>query len=242
VFTSLLAWLAFREHRDRRIVLGFLAITAGAAVLALAPGEPGAPAWGPVALVLSACLMWGLDNNLTRRVALGDPVQLAAAKGLIAGLTNSVAALILGARLSAAAELAFIGIVGLLGYGLSLVMFVYALRELGTARTSAYFSVAPFIGAAVAVPLLGEPLTPALIVAGALMGAGVWLHVTERHSHDHEHGGLGHDHVHAHDVHHDHHDGDVPAGPHRHWHVHGPVRHRHPHFPDPHHRHDHPGR
>lgn len=241
LFTSVLAWVAFREHWDRRIVLGFLAITAGAVVLAVAPGKLQPAHVLPIALVLSACLMWGIDNNLTRKVALGDPVQVAAVKGLVAGLTNTVLALTFGAQLPPTSSLASIGLLGVLGYGLSLALFIYALRELGTARSSAYFSVAPFVGAACAVLLLAEPLSWALIVAGVLMSAGVWLHVTERHAHDHEHPALEHEHVHTHDVHHDHHDDDAQDAPHSHRHVHAAMRHGHPHFPDAHHRHDHSG-
>jgi drug/metabolite transporter (DMT)-like permease len=239
VFTSVLAWVAFHEHFDRRILLGFLAITAGALALALAPGGLQSGQFIPIALILAACFAWGIDNNLTRRIALADPIQIAATKGLVAGLTNTVLALLLGAQLPPLAETATAGAVGLLGYGVSLVLFVYALRELGTARTSAYFSVAPFVGAAVAVVLLGEPVTGALLLAGALMALGVWLHVTESHSHEHRHAAIEHEHVHEHDDHHDHHGEGAQAPSHSHRHAHTQLRHRHAHFPDAHHRHDH---
>jgi drug/metabolite transporter (DMT)-like permease len=241
LFTSLLAWIAFREHYDRRIVLGFLAIAGGAITLALAPGSPQSAPLLPVVLVLTACLAWGVDNNLTRVIALADPIQVAAAKGLVAGLTNTILAVTLGAQLPATAVSVLAGVVGFVGYGLSLALFVYALRELGTSRTSAYFSVAPFVGALVAVLILGEPFTGALMIAGALMGWGVWLHVTEHHLHDHDHHSLEHEHAHDHDEHHDHQHGDdvVPQGSHTHRHTHAPLRHRHAHFPDAHHRHDH---
>jgi hypothetical protein len=131
--------------------------------------------------------------------------------------------------------------VGLFAYGVSLALFVVALRHLGTARTGAYFSVAPFFGAALAVPLLGEPVGPRLLVAGALMALGVWLHLTEHHGHEHTHAALEHDHEHEHDAHHQHaHDQPVPPGHrHSHRHRHEPLAHEHAHFPDAHHRHDH---
>jgi len=240
LFTSLLAWIAFREHYDRRIVLGFLAIAGGAVTLALVPGSPQSAPLVPAVLILAACLAWGIDNNLTRVIALADPIQIAAAKGLVAGLTNTILAVSLGAQLPTPAGSVLAGSVGFVGYGLSLALFVYALRELGTSRTSAYFSVAPFVGALVAVLLLDEPFTVALMIAGALMGLGVWLHVTERHLHDHEHDVMEHEHAHEHDEHHDHHHGEVvPPGSHTHRHTHQPLRHQHPHFPDAHHRHDH---
>ena len=240
LFTSLLAWVVFREHYDRRIVIGFIAIAGGAVTLAMAPGSPQSAALVPTLLVLAACLGWGIDNNLTRVISLADPLQIAAAKGLVAGLTNTVLALGMGAQLPPLKVVALAGTVGFLGYGLSLVLFVYALRELGTSRTSAYFSVAPFVGAILAVLVLGEPFTVALVLAGALMGWGVWLHVTERHLHDHDHEAIEHEHAHVHDEHHDHrHDDGAPQGPHAHRHTHTPLRHQHPHFPDAHHRHDH---
>ena len=129
----------------------------------------------------------------------------------------------------------------MLGYGTSLVLFVLALRHVGTSRTGAYFSTAPFIGAVAAILVLREPATPRLFVAAGLMGVGVWLHLTESHDHEHAHEGLAHEHAHHHDEHHQHaHEAGVPAGePHSHRHVHAPLRHKHPHYPDLHHRHDH---
>ncbi len=123
--------------------------------------------------------------------------------------------------------------------GVSLVLFVLALRHLGTARTGAYFSMAPFIGAAIAIPLLHEALTTQLLGAGALMAFGLWMHLSERRDHEHSHDVLEHAHAHLHDEHHHHgHDGPV-LEPHSHWHRHEPMRHRHTHYPDLHHRHGH---
>jgi hypothetical protein len=134
-------------------------------------------------------------------------------------------------------------LVGLLGYGISLVLFVLALRGLGTARTGAYFAIAPFIGVVVALVLLGEPTSPTFWLAGALMAGGVWLHLTERHGHDHGHAPLTHQHPHSHDPHHQHdHDADADGAgqePHDHRHTHVSMRHTHPHFPDIHHPHRH---
>ena len=238
VFTALLAWVAFKENADRRIVLGMLAIVAGAVVLSWPHGSVEA-SW-PALAVLGACLCWAIDNNLTRRVSLADPLQIAAIKGVGAGVTNvGLAVVVLGAPHPPAATVAVAGIVGLLGYGISLVAFVVGLRELGTARTGAYFSTAPFVGAAVSVLLPGESVTPRLVAAAALMGAGLWLHLSERHEHDHHHAPLEHEHAHEHDEHHHHHAGDDPAGVHVHPHRHEPMTHRHPHYPDAHHRHGH---
>lgn len=239
VFTALLAWFVFKENFDRRIALGMLAIVAGALVLSW-PGDAefGTP-W-PALAVLGACLAWGIDNNLTRKVSLADATWVAMVKGLAAGTVNLVIALTLGASLPQPGVLAGSAVLGFFAYGISLTLFVVALRYLGTARTGAYFSVAPFFGAMLAVSLLGEAITPGLLVAGALMALGVWLHLSERHGHPHVHEAMEHEHEHGHDAHHAHH-APAEAQPERHTHRHRhvPMSHAHEHFPDEHHRHSH---
>ncbi|MGB6308577.1 MAG: DMT family transporter [Steroidobacteraceae bacterium] len=239
--TALLAWVVFKENADRRIVAGMIAIVAGGIVLSW-PREAGHPGqWIGPAAVAFACLCWAIDNNLTRKVSGSDAVFIAAAKGLLAGVVNCSLALAMGARLPSLPVLAPTLIVGFLGYGVSLVLFVLALRGLGSARTGAYFSTAPFLGAAIALAFFGESLSWPFCVAVVLMGIGVWIHLTESHAHDHRHEPLRHDHRHSHDAHHQHqHDFQWSgAEPHSHEHVHAPIRHSHPHFPDIHHRHDH---
>jgi drug/metabolite transporter (DMT)-like permease len=191
--------------------------------------------WGAIAIV-SACLAWGVDNNLTRKVSAGDPVQIAGAKGLIAGVVNVIFALATGATMPGFLTVILSAVVGLLGYGVSLTLFVLALRHLGTARTGAYFSLAPFVGAVISLLVLDESLTVSFVVAVTLMGMGVWLHLTEWHGHEHRHKPLEHDHRHAHDEHHQHGHGEES---HSHRHSHGEVLHSHPHYPDIHHRHGH---
>jgi drug/metabolite transporter (DMT)-like permease len=192
-------------------------------------------------LIAGACLCWGIDNNLTRKLSSSDPVQIAMLKGLVAGAVNLALALSQGAALPSGGTIAVVGVVGFLGYGVSLALFVLGLRYLGTARTSAYFSLAPFVGAVLAVAMLGEPLSMHLLVAGGLMGFGLWLHLAERHEHEHVHEPMEHEHRHRHDEHHQHaHSASNPPGePHTHWHRHVRLVHRHPHYPDLHHRHGH---
>ncbi len=245
VLTALLAWIVFRENAGRRVVLGMVAIVAGGVVLAWPAGELAVSNWlGPL-LIATACLCWAIDNNLTRKVSATDALFIAGSKGLIAGIVNVALAIALGARLPGTGHVSAALLVGLLGYGISLVMFVLALRELGTARTGAYFSTAPFIGAAMAVVVFGEPTTPAFWLACVFMAFGVWLHLTERHEHAHTHEPLEHVHMHVHDQHHRHeHEGDQDSQasskkPHSHWHRHEALTHKHPHFPDIHHRHGH---
>jgi drug/metabolite transporter (DMT)-like permease len=240
VFTALLAWFAFRENFDRRIALGMALIVAGAVLLSW-PGEMRLGAALPALAVLGACLAWAIDNNLTRKIALIDATYIAMVKGLVAGAVNLLLALLAGSALPSAGIVVSALLLGFLSYGLSLVLFVLALRHLGTARTGAYFSTAPFAGAALAVPLLGEALAGRLLAAGALMGAGVWLHITERHEHSHRHDRIRHAHDHTHDAHHLHAHEFAWDGsePHTHEHEHEPVLHAHPHYPDSHHRHEH---
>jgi drug/metabolite transporter (DMT)-like permease len=235
--TMAIAWVVFRENVDRRLMLGAFAILAGAAILAWNGTGVRIDAGG--AFIAVACLAWGIDNNLTRKLSLADPVITAAIKGIAAGSTNVALAMVLGAHLPTPTTIAAAAAVGFLGVGVSLVLFMLALRNLGAARTGAYFSLAPFIGAIIAVVLLGEPLTIQLIAAGMLMMVGLWLHLAERHEHEHLHDALAHEHVHVHDEHHQHeHDGLVTE-PHSHWHRHAPLRHGHAHYPDLHHRHTH---
>ena len=240
VFTALLAWFVFKENFDTRIAWGMALISGGALVLSWA-GKPVVGGRLGALAIAGACLAWAADNNLTRKVSAADPVQIALLKGLCAGSVNTVLGLLLGAKLPTLGTLVAAGIIGLLGYGVSLTLFVLALRHLGAARTGAYFSLAPFVGATVSLSLLGEPFGMGLSVAAALMGCGVWLHLTERHGHAHSHEPMEHEHRHTHDEHHQHaHRQDDPPGePHSHGHRHEPLTHSHPHYPDLHHQHPH---
>ena len=241
VFTALLAWFVFRENFDRRIALGMLLIVAGAVAIAW-PREAAAGALLPSLAVMGACLAWAVDNNLTRKVALADATFVAMAKGLAAGVVNvALAMAVAGAHWPRAGIVGATMAIGLASYGVSLTLFVLALRGLGTARTGAYFSIAPFAGAVIAFALLGEALTVQLAIGGVLMAAGVWLHLTEHHEHRHTHAPAVHTHEHEHDAHHRHEHGpDDPAGKrHTHEHEHARMAHSHAHYPDSHHRHEH---
>ena len=239
VFTALLAWFAFKENFDRRIALGMGAIILGAIVLSWS-GEARFIGLWPILAVLGACFAWGIDNNLTRKISLTDATWIASVKGLVSGAVNLILAFSVGATLPELPELFGAMIVGLLAYGVSLALFVVGLRHLGTARTGAYFSIAPFFGAMLAL-LMGEPVTIPLLIAGALMALGTWLHLTERHEHQHAHTEIEHDHEHIHDEHHQHeHNTVIDLGAkHSHLHRHKSLTHTHLHYPDTHHQHTH---
>ncbi len=238
VLTAVLAWFVFKENFDRRIAFGMLFIVAGGIILSW-EGKPeiGLP-WGAL-LIAGACLMWAVDNNLTRKVSAVNPLQIAALKGVCAGIVNLIIALIIGVKFPDGFSIVSAGFVGLIGYGISLSFFVLALRYLGTARTGAYFSLAPFVGAIVSIIVLRDSLSVAFISAAVLMMIGVYLHLTEKHEHDHIHSLLEHDHRHIHDEHHRH-DHQIEFSsdkPHNHLHKHEETNHEHDHFPDIHHQH-----
>jgi drug/metabolite transporter (DMT)-like permease len=239
LITVLVAGALFREAIGVRLWLAALVMLSGGLVLAYDPRAP--LAFSPQSLaIVGACFCWALDNNLTRKVAGADPVVTAMTKGLAAGGFNLALGLALGGTLPASVTTAGALALGFAAYGVSLVLFIYALRHLGAARTGAHFSTAPFIGAAIAVPLLGEALTVGLIAATGLMALATWLVLTESHGHEHRHERLAHSHRHVHDEHHQHaHHGNEGPEPHAHEHVHEPMRHTHPHAPDLHHRHGH---
>jgi drug/metabolite transporter (DMT)-like permease len=240
VATALMAWFLFHENFDRRIALGMACLVGGAIVLSWTGHPTVSSIAGPLAIV-GACAAWGLDNNLTRKVSLSDPLRIVELKGFIAGPFNLLLGLWAGGALPPLSTALAAGVVGFLGYGVSLALFVVALRHLGAARTGAYFSTAPFLGTVAAVVALGEPVTVQLLLAGGLMALGVWLHLTERHEHEHVHEPMEHTHPHVHDAHHQHEHAvdDPPGEPHTHRHRHERFVHTHPHTPDSHHRHRH---
>jgi len=240
VATAILAWFVFHENFDCRIALGMACLLVGAAALSWTGTPTVDGIVGPLAIA-GACLAWGLDNNLTRKISLGDPLQIVELKGLIAGPFNLLLGLVIGGAIPTLSASFIAGVVGFFGYGVSLALFVAALRHLGTARTSAYFSTAPFIGSVTAVIAFHDPVTAQLVIAAILMAIGVWLHLTEHHEHEHTHEQIAHAHPHVHNEHHRHtHSAfDPPGEPHTHLHEHDPMRHSHPHVPDMHHLHGH---
>ncbi len=240
VATALIAWFWFHENVDTRVVIGMACIVGGTLLLAWQRTPRLSGMMGPAAIA-AACVMWAIDNNLTRKVSLADPVTTAMIKGLVAGPVNLVLALLVGAAVPSIPPLTIAAFVGFASYGVSLVFYVRALRDLGAGRTAAYFSTAPFIGGIASIIVLHESINARLLGAGALMAVGVWLHLTERHEHEHEHEPLEHAHRHTHDAHHRHAhtSADPPGEPHTHRHVHVRLRHSHAHLPDSHHRHRH---
>jgi drug/metabolite transporter (DMT)-like permease len=240
VLTSIIAWVVFREHYDKRIVTGMLFIVIGGIILSWSPQASVGVSSGSL-FIIAACLCWGIDNNLTRNVSANDAILITTIKSLVAGTTNLIIVLSMGKIFPSFLNMSYGAALGFFGYGLSIVCFVLSLRAIGTSRTGAYFSVAPFAGAVLSLLLFKNELSFQLIFASIFMGLGVWLHLTENHEHNHVHEELNHSHEHVHDEHHQHsHTIDDPKGEkHTHFHSHKKMVHTHSHFPDIHHRHEH---
>lgn len=239
VATTLLAWLIFHENIGRRLWLGKLLIVA-ASVLVVSTGAGALHVSIPGLAVLAACLFWGIDNNLTRELETIPAPLLASLKGWSAGLFNVFMSLVLFRGHVTAFQIIGALLIGALSYGASLVLFIHALREIGSARTSTWFASGPFIGSVLSVILLGERPPGEYWLAALIMVSGVFLLYGEAHRHFHRHDAVAHSHSHEHDEHHHHeHVEGESEEKHEHFHVHEPITHSHVHWPDIHHRHSH---
>ena len=237
--TTLISWLIFKEHIGARVWYGKFLILAGAALIILRSGEEPYLSL-PGLLIVLACIFWGVDNNLTREVEDLPATLLAALKGLGAGLFNTSLALFFNTGKPSWMQVGGALAVGAMSYGLSLVLFVEALRRIGSARTSTFFAVGPFIGSCLSVAMLGERPPPSFGLAALLMAGGVIVLYREKHRHLHTHEEITHNHAHIHDAHHTHpHESADTGKQHTHTHVHEAVTHIHGHWPDIHHRHGH---
>ncbi|HEY4883573.1 MAG TPA: DMT family transporter [Myxococcales bacterium] len=236
-FTIALAVLIFGEHLSRREAGAAAIVVLGGALLGARGGWSGSAA-GAVSIAL-ACLCWAVDNNLSARLALKDPIRVLRIKTLCAGAANLVLALALGGSLPPIATCAAALALGSVSYGASLLLYLRAQRALGAARQAVLFAAAPFAGALASVPLLGDRPSAVDLAAAALMALGIAGLLRARHSHLHTHAPLEHDHLHVHDDHHPHAHQPGVAEPHAHPHKHDAVTHAHPHVSDPHHRHPH---
>ena len=242
-FTVVVAALVFREHVGRYAIAAVVLIVGGAAVLRVEPGQFAADPLG-IGLLGAACLAWALDNNLTQRLSLRDPLAIVRVKTLAAGTINLLLGLVISREgLPALAWCLAAMLLGVCSYGVSVVLDAYALRLVGAAREAAYFASAPFMGALASIVIFHNSLSGYAIAAMAVMATGVALLLREKHGHEHEHLVMSHEHAHTHDEHHQHTHSHaqppLPGQPHSHAHHHTPLRHHHRHAPDVHHRHKH---
>jgi drug/metabolite transporter (DMT)-like permease len=238
-FTLVLARAVLGEFIGRRVLVA-AALIFGAAAL-LAGRQAGAPTGLlGAALVAASTLAWATDNLLSRALADEDPVRVVAWKGLLGSAASAVTALALAEAAPRLAPAAVLVALGALGYGVSLQLYLRAQSLIGAGRTASVFAAGPFVGAALALAGGAPWPGPRFVVAGAMMLAGVWLHVSERHAHAHAHDAVEHEHTHTHDDrHHEHAHEVAPTGPHSHRHRHEAVTHVHEHGEDRDHRHRH---
>lgn len=240
LFTAVLAWRLYGETMDRRVGLAMLFLLAGGMALVLEQGLAGSAQLSGLLAVLLATAAWGVDNTLSRGVSGRDPGQVVLAKSTLGSVATFSLALLFGEPMPTITATAALLAIGATGYGLSLRLYLLAQRAFGAGRTGSVFAFAPFIGALAAFALGSRSGTWMLAAGGALMLAGVVLHLFESHGHAHEHEALAHEHAHSHDDgHHLHIHQPMPRGPHSHAHQHEPLQHAHPHVPDAHHLHSH---
>lgn len=240
VFTALLAWIWYRESMDRRVWMAVLLLVGGGVVLVVEQGFAGQAQFFGLLAVGSATIAWGVDNTLSRAVADRDPGQVVFCKALLGCSATGLLAWLRAEPLPDALVCFVLLAIGATGYGLSLRVYLLAQRSFGAARTGSVFAFAPFVGAIAAFACGERGISVWVMLGGALMLLGVWLHLFESHAHAHEHEPLTHEHAHSHeDGHHTHRHDPMPAGEHSHPHTHEPIKHVHPHVPDLHHQHAH---
>jgi len=236
--TVALAVTFFREQASGKAAAGIGLLIAAGAMLGLRGLEGGTNVAGFL-LLAGACLCWAMDNNLTQRLSLLDPIAVARWKAALGATCTLLLGRVLGEPWPAERIVVSAAAVGAVSYGLSVALAVRSLREIGAARYAALFSAAPFSGALLSTVLLGEHLHSLDLAAAAVMVAGLWLVAKDRHEHLHGHETVEHEHLHVHDEHHQHVHAEPVEEPHSHRHRHGPMTHAHPHTPDSHHHHKH---
>jgi len=235
VATTLIALFFFRESISRRALAAIFVITM--ASIFLSTNFAGGFGFSLGASgVLLACVLWGVDNNFTRNISAKDPLTIVSWKGLVAGSFSLFLGLLLGQQLPALTSILSILLLGFISYGLSTMLFIYSMRGLGAARTSALYGTAPLAGVLLSFIIFKDPLTVLFIIATILMAAGALLLANEEHAHFHIHMPVVHEHRHNHDEFHEH---DETAFVHSHEHEHPRTEHEHGHMPDIHHRHGH---
>ena len=239
VATSLIALLIFKESIGKRMWLAIMFITLSSLILSFENISSFSFSTGSL-LVLAACLCWGLENNCTRMLSLKNPIQIVIIKGFGSGIGALIIAFSVKEISYHAIYVASALLLGFFSYGLSVFFYIKAQRELGAARTSAYYAIAPFVGTTLSFIIFSQPLTVSFVVALLIMVIGAYLAAVEKHDHLHTHEEVEHDHRHSHDDnHHNHHHEPDFIGEHSHIHVHSKTTHDHKHTPDIHHIHSH---
>lgn len=239
VATSIIAMIFFKESIASRLCLSIVFITISSIILSVTDISSVSFSLGSI-FVLLACVCWGIENNCTRKLSIKDPMQVVIIKGFGAGTTALIIAAFYGALQFNILYITLSLFLGFFAYGMSIFFYVKAQRNLGAARTSTYYAVAPFIGVGISYIAFKEPLNSSFIFALVIMLIGTYLTVAERHAHAHRHENVEHEHRHCHfDGHHNHIHAELVDGEHSHKHIHEGITHAHEHMPDLHHTHQH---
>jgi drug/metabolite transporter (DMT)-like permease len=238
VATSAIALIVFKEMVGKRMWLSIILITVATIILSFEDIRDFSFSFGSL-LVLGACVSWGFENNCTRMLSLKNPLEIVVLKGLGSGIGSLIIALVAKAYSINIAYIIFALLLGFFAYGLSVYFYILAQRNLGAARTSAYYAAAPFIGVILSFVFFREALTLSFAVALVVMAVGTYLAVSERHIHVHIHKAMEHEHRHNHKDGHHNHQHETIEGEHSHLHTHEKLEHKHLHTPDLHHDHTH---
>lgn len=239
VSTSVIALIVFKEAVGKRLWLSIALITIASVILSTDDLRSLSFSIGSIFVLLS-CVFWGLENNCTRKLSIKDPLQVVIIKGLGSGTGAFIIAFYANELVWNIAYIIPALLLGFFAYGLSIYFYVTAQRNLGAARTSTYYAVAPFIGVLLSFFLFDEPITASFIIASLIMLAGTYFAVAEMHEHHHVHHLSNHEHRHSHsDEHHNHTHEETIKKEHSHAHGHSEISHAHAHTPDIHHRHRH---
>lgn len=178
VATSVIALLIFQEKISRRLWCAIFLVTLASAVLSFESAGAFTFNSGSL-LVLGACVCWGFENNCTKMLSSKSSVEIVTIKGCFSGLGSLFIALSLGEPLPDIRWLPVVLILGFVSYGLSINFYITAQKDLGAAKTSAYYSIAPFLGVAFSMLLLGERPTTQFCAALVMMAAGAVLMTTD---------------------------------------------------------------
>lgn len=239
VATSLIALLIFKESISKRLWGAISLITVSSIILSVEDISSFSFSFGSI-FVLLACICWGLENNCTRKLSVKDPLEIVAIKGFGSGIGSLLIALALGERTNNVPYIIAALLLGFFAYGLSIFFYIYAQRDLGAAKTSAYYAIAPFIGVGLSLIIFREIPTFSFVIALVIMIIGTCFASTEKHIHKHGHTIITHEHSHSHDDgHHSHTHDKTNALKHNHIHTHEVYTHSHKHTQDIHHSHAH---
>jgi drug/metabolite transporter (DMT)-like permease len=239
VATSLIALLLFKESISKRLVGAIFLITISSIILSIRDISSFSLSFGSI-FVLLACICWGLENNCTRKLSIKDPLEIVVIKGFGSGIGALLIALSLGERTNNILYIISALLLGFFAYGLSIFFYIYAQRDLGAAKTSAYYAIAPFIGVGLSLIIFREVPSWSFVVALLIMIIGTYFASTEEHNHRHSHILITHEHSHNHeDDHHNHIHNKTIIKNHNHIHTHEECTHWHKHTQEIHHSHVH---